>query len=86
MTARHPLHDAWLHEQADAAVAQPGEHRWRVSHVDAAGTRRMQELRAASSWTAMAWMEQLYGLPRACAAIRLTAPAAPAKEGAAPHG
>lgn len=85
MTARHPLHDAWLHDQADAA-AQPRVHRWRVSHVDADGTRRMQELRAASSWTAMAWMEQLYGLPRACAAIRLSPLAAPATEGAAPHG
>lgn len=47
-------------------------HRWRVSHVDAAGQRRMRLVTAASSWLALNWMEQLYGTPRACAAIRLT--------------
>lgn len=60
------------------------EHRWRVRHIDAAGTRRIQELPAASSGTAMAWMEQLYGPSRAGSAIRLTPLAG--TEGAAPHG
>jgi len=48
------------------------QHRWRVSHVDASGQRRITTVTAASSWLALNWVEQLYGVPRACAAIRLT--------------
>ena len=43
-----------------------------MSHVDAAGQRRRVEVTAATSEQAMNWVEQLYGVPRACAVIRLT--------------
>ena len=76
MSARpHPFHTEDKNALA-AGLPCPAEglqeHRWRVSHVDAAGQRRMAEVTAATSWLAINWMEQLYGVPRACAAIRLT--------------
>ena len=77
MRARpHPLHQQWKDTQAGApdpalGLALP-KHRWRVSHVDAAGQRRRVEVTAATSGQAMNWVEQLYGVPRACAVIRLT--------------
>lgn len=66
MSARQPLHTA-----TDQAEGLP-HHQWRVNHVDAKGRRRITTVTAASSWLAMNWVEQLYGLPRACAAIRIT--------------
>lgn len=62
------LHDAWKAVEAGRGPM----HQWRVAHVDADGTRRIQRVPAPTSWHAMQWMEQLYGLPRAVAAIRLT--------------
>ena len=77
MSARpHPFHQQWKDTQAGAPDPALGlglpQHRWRVSHVDAAGQRRRVEVTAATSGQAMNWVEQLYGVPRACAAIRLT--------------
>ena len=77
MSARpHPFHQQWKDTQAGAPDPALGlglpQHRWRVSHVDAAGQRRRVEVTAASNWLALNWVEQLYGVPRACAAIRLT--------------
>ena len=76
MSARpHPFH---TEDKSALAAGLPcpaeglQEHRWRVSHVDAAGQRRRVEVTAASNWRALNWVEQLYGVPRACAAIRLT--------------
>ena len=77
MSARpHPFHQQWKGTQAGApdpalGLALP-KHHWRVSHVDAAGLRRRVEVMAATSEQAMNWVEQLYGVPRACAVIRLT--------------
>ena len=77
MSARpHPFHQQWKDTQAGApdpalGLALP-KHRWRVSHVDAAGQRRMAEVTAATSWLAINWVEQLHGTPRVFAAIRLS--------------
>ena len=77
MNARqHPFHQQWKDTQAGATEAALGlglpQHRWRLSHVDASGQRRITTVTAASSWLALNWVEQLYGVPRACAVIRLT--------------
>ena len=75
MNARqHPFHQQWKDRQAGLPAPVPPlpAHRWRVSHVDAAGCRRMVEVAAPTSWLALNWVEQLYGTPRVCAAIRLT--------------
>ena len=77
MSARpHPFHQQWKDTQAGApdpalGLALP-QHRWRVSHVDVTGRRRITTVVAATSWLALNWAEQLYGVPRACAVIRLT--------------
>ena len=76
MSARpHPFHTEDKNALA-AGLPCPAEglpqHRWRVSHVDASGQRRITTVTAASSWLALNWVEQLYGVPRAGAAIRLT--------------
>ena len=76
MSARpHPFHTEYKNALA-AGLPCPAEglqeHRWRVSHVDAAGQRRRVEVAAATSEQAMNGVEQLYGVPRAGAAIRLT--------------
>ena len=76
MSARpHPFHTEYKNALA-AGLPCPAEglqeHRWRVSHVDASGQRRITTVTAASNWLALNWVEQLYGVPRACAVIRLT--------------
>ena len=75
MNARqHPFHQQWKDRLSGAPEPAPAvpTHRWRVSHVDAAGCRRIVEVTAPTSWLALNWVEQLYGTPRVCAAIRLT--------------
>lgn len=75
MSARpHPFHQQWKDRLAGTPepAPAPSTHRWRVSHVDAAGCRRMVQVTAPTSWLAINWVEQLYGTPRVLAAIRLT--------------
>ena len=46
---------------------------FRVTHVDVHHRRRRIAVRnVANRLAAVAWVEQLYGTPRVCAAIRLT--------------
>lgn len=61
-------------------------HQWRVSHVNAQGQLNVRHVSAPSAWLAINWMEQLYGLPRTCGAIRLNPGPASTPEAAPAHG
>lgn len=75
MSQRHPLHAAWVRDQA-AGLGHAAEHRWRLVHTAECGLQHTTEVSAPTNAQACAWAEQLYGPALALACIRLT-PAAP---------